>query len=63
LNPRDVRGRTTFFYVALHNSKEALAYLLDHGANPTMNDAEGISPREICCDREDLIVMLAKYGG
>ena len=53
-------GFTPLHYAVLLNNKTFIEYLLDKGADPTLENNRGYTPADYCTD-EDIKLLLEKY--
>jgi hypothetical protein len=64
LNATDGAGRTALMIATLHGHSQAVAVLLDYGADPNIADARGESPLDaaLAADESEIIAALKRHG-
>ncbi len=65
LDVQDGAGRTAVMLATLHGHSQAVALLLDAGANPNIQDHSGESPLDaaLAADESEIITALKRHGG
>lgn len=64
IDSRDDAGRTALLLATLHDRKEAVAFLLAHGANPNAADAGGVTPLSAAiAGNHSAIIRMLKGAG
>jgi Ankyrin repeats (3 copies) len=64
LDAADATGRTALMIATLHGHSQAVAALLDYGADPNIADASGESPLDaaLAADESEIIAALKRHG-
>ena len=64
LDATDAAGRTALMIATLHGHSQAVAALLDYGADPNIADARGVSPLDaaLAADESEIIIALKRHG-